>query len=221
MRRECGKRGAFSRAALPPSFPPLHRAANSAGVRSASTECGLDVAVLDRSSRPDEIQMHTVQISPEIHRLAGELSSVVHGDRPRRSGAGDDHIEHRGRLLSAKCRVSLLDYADLGVKACNKPLLQAAHLPLRDLNNLLIIYNLPAVLLRRTIRRPLSQKRRNGPGSYLPALANCIHCPSFWKPKFCQPLPLHSPLLAGVSRTGNSWPLYVPIPTIWPTSLIP
>lgn len=111
MRRECGKRGAFSRAALPPSFPPLHRAANSAGVRSASTECGLDAAVLDRSSRPDEIQMHTVQISPEIHRLAGELSSVVHGDRPRRSGAGDDHIEHRGRLLSAKCRVSLLDYA--------------------------------------------------------------------------------------------------------------
>ncbi len=38
VRWESGKRGAFSKAALSPSFPSLHTAANSAGVRSASAE---------------------------------------------------------------------------------------------------------------------------------------------------------------------------------------
>src|SRR5258708_38107256 len=37
---ESGKRAAFSKAASPPSCPPLHLAANSAGVRSSSAECG-------------------------------------------------------------------------------------------------------------------------------------------------------------------------------------
>src|SRR5882757_8435695 len=40
VRWESGKRAAFSKAASPPSFPPLHLAANSAGVRSSSAECG-------------------------------------------------------------------------------------------------------------------------------------------------------------------------------------
>src|SRR4030088_2968813 len=40
VRWESGKRAAFSKAASPPSFPPLHVAANSAGVRSASAEWG-------------------------------------------------------------------------------------------------------------------------------------------------------------------------------------
>jgi hypothetical protein len=38
VRWKSGKRGAFSKAALSPSFPSLHTAANSAGVRSASAE---------------------------------------------------------------------------------------------------------------------------------------------------------------------------------------
>ena len=38
VRWKRGKRGAFSKAPLSPSFPPLHMAANSAGVRSASAE---------------------------------------------------------------------------------------------------------------------------------------------------------------------------------------
>jgi hypothetical protein len=40
VRWESGKRGAFSKAAVSPSFPPLRSLANSAGVRSASDECG-------------------------------------------------------------------------------------------------------------------------------------------------------------------------------------
>jgi hypothetical protein len=41
--------------------------------------------VLHRPTRTDEVEMYAVLVSPEIHRLTGELAAVVHGDR-RESG---------------------------------------------------------------------------------------------------------------------------------------
>ena len=39
-RWKSGRRAASSKAVSSPTFPPLHRAANSAGVRSSKAECG-------------------------------------------------------------------------------------------------------------------------------------------------------------------------------------
>src|ERR1700728_363466 len=62
----------------------------------------LDIAVLDRPSRPDEIQMHAVPVSPEVHGPAGELGPVVDGDRLSGTTTGDDNIECRSHPLSAE-----------------------------------------------------------------------------------------------------------------------
>ncbi len=49
-------------------------------VAQSSVEA-LEVAVFDRAPRPDEIQVHSVLISPEIRRSARELGSII--ERPQ------------------------------------------------------------------------------------------------------------------------------------------
>ena len=45
----------------------------------------LNVAVPDRLARPDEVQMHSVLIGPQVPCLTSELRSVIDGDRLRRA----------------------------------------------------------------------------------------------------------------------------------------
>ena len=66
-----------------------------------------NVAVLNRVSGPNEIWMYSVQIQPMIHSLAGELSSIVHGDRLGCTAVRNHLIEGRCDLLSAQCRAGV------------------------------------------------------------------------------------------------------------------
>jgi hypothetical protein len=83
---------------------------------------------------------NAVLVSPEIHRFAGELGPVVHGDRPRRSAAGDYSIERQSHLLSAERRVGMEQQALAGElvdhrqhadpAAVGQPLSDEIHAPL-------------------------------------------------------------------------------------------
>jgi len=65
----------------------------------------LNVAVLDRPSLPDEIQVHSVCVCPLVHGLTGELGPVINGDRLRRPAAGKDLIQRCCDLISTQCCV--------------------------------------------------------------------------------------------------------------------
>jgi len=62
----------------------------------------LNVSVLHCPTWPDEVQMNTVGVGPEIHRFGGKFGAVVQGDRLRRPSACNDHIQCGGNLLSAE-----------------------------------------------------------------------------------------------------------------------
>jgi hypothetical protein len=61
-----------------------------------------DEAVLHRSSWPDEVQVHTVSISPVVQRLRRELGAVVHGDRLRRTALHQRLVQRCCDLFSAQ-----------------------------------------------------------------------------------------------------------------------
>ncbi len=62
----------------------------------------LYVPVFRGLSRPDEVQLHTSPVGLVFQRSRGELCSVIHGDRYRRSGTGDGSIQRVGYILAAK-----------------------------------------------------------------------------------------------------------------------
>jgi len=51
---------------------------------------------------PDEIQMHAVLVSTEVHGLARELGPVVDGDRLWSASQRDDLIQRRGLPFAAE-----------------------------------------------------------------------------------------------------------------------
>ncbi len=66
-----------------------------------------DIAVLNRLARPDEVQMHTVSVRPEIQRLRGELRAIVHRDRLRCAAQHDHLVEGHRYLFAAQPAVRM------------------------------------------------------------------------------------------------------------------
>ena len=62
----------------------------------------LDVTVLYRSARTDEVQVHTVAIRPVVEGLTGELCSVVDSDRLRCTSLQHHLVQRCCDLLAAQ-----------------------------------------------------------------------------------------------------------------------
>ena len=100
----------------------------------------LDIAVFDRLARTDEVQVHSVVIGPQIHRLTCELGSVIDGDRLRRASQSNDWVERRSDLLSAQRGIGMQGQALAGEliddrkhpdpAAVGQPLSDEIHAPL-------------------------------------------------------------------------------------------
>src|SRR5580704_2035433 len=64
-----------------------------------------NIAIVDRLSRTDELQVYTVLVAPGVHRLACEFAPVVHRDRFRYSSLRD-HLRKRERYpVAVECAV--------------------------------------------------------------------------------------------------------------------
>ena len=61
-----------------------------------------DVAVLDRAPWPDEVQMYSVLVGPQVHCLASEFGPVIDGDRLWRASQRSDLVQCRCHLLATQ-----------------------------------------------------------------------------------------------------------------------